>query len=196
MQTSTSQGMKKLKAASKFIVLNGAARAKLLREQLAKLAELQAELLAKLQSKKVKDSLLELRKYRRPPRAAAQVITALMVLINEPSCLEWRAQALDGLTFPDHNNHIAQIWVSMTPLLQPNLLDKLKEFKSTEMSQEMDDRIKACQLLLEGVCTILHDISKLCSACVLFRIWSCVTEMFGLKCIMYPMSLICRYELC
>lgn len=44
-----------------------------MQEQLERLAELRAQILEKMQSRQVKDSLLELRKYRRPPRAAAQV---------------------------------------------------------------------------------------------------------------------------
>lgn len=47
-----------------------------LQEQLERLAELRAQILEKMQSRQVKDSLLELRKYRRPPRAAAQVLTS------------------------------------------------------------------------------------------------------------------------
>jgi hypothetical protein len=44
-----------------------------MQEQLDHLAALRAAVLEKMQSRQVRDSLLELRKYRRPPRAAAQV---------------------------------------------------------------------------------------------------------------------------
>lgn len=53
--------------------LQAVARRKLLEGQLSKLAELRLEVITKLDSRQVKESLIELRKYRRPPRAAAQV---------------------------------------------------------------------------------------------------------------------------
>jgi hypothetical protein len=48
----------------------------LVQEQLDGLAVVREQMLEKMQSKQVKDSLLELRKYRRPPRAAAQVLSS------------------------------------------------------------------------------------------------------------------------
>jgi hypothetical protein len=52
--------------------------------QLEKLAALRAELIAKLGTRKARESLLELRKYRRPPRAAAQVCLLLSVSFSCP----------------------------------------------------------------------------------------------------------------
>lgn len=82
-----------------------------------------------------------------------QVITALMVICNEPLCVEWRHQALQGLQFPDHPNHVAQIWVALTPLLQPNLSEQLAGVNGTELSQDMQDRLKAAQQIMQGVCS-------------------------------------------
>ena len=83
--------------------------------------------------------------------AMLQVITALMVIYNEPLCVEWRHQALQGLQFPDHPNHVAQIWVALTPLLQPNLSETLAGVDGTDLSQDMHDRLKAAQQIMQGV---------------------------------------------
>jgi hypothetical protein len=76
-----------------------------------------------------------------------------MVICNEPSCKEWRAQALSGLKFPDNKNHVAQIWVSLAPLLQPDLAVTLAELDGTDVSADMSERLRAGKHLLEGVCT-------------------------------------------
>ena len=55
------------------LCLQARTRRNVLEEQIAKLRELRQAVIAKLGSRQVKDSLMELRKYRRPPRAAAQV---------------------------------------------------------------------------------------------------------------------------
>ncbi|NJR41563.1 MAG: hypothetical protein HC767_01755 [Akkermansiaceae bacterium] len=79
------------------------------------------------------------------------MITALMVICNEPLCVEWRHQALQGLQFPDHPNHVAQIWVALTPLLQPNLSEQLTGIDGTDLGQDMQDRLKAAQQIMQGV---------------------------------------------
>lgn len=90
-----------------------------------------------------------------------QVITSLMVISNEPSCLEWRHQALAGLKFPDHANHVAQIWVSLAPLLQPDLPAKLADLDGTDVSPDMEERLKAGKHLLKGVRHLLSCLSRL-----------------------------------
>jgi hypothetical protein len=80
-----------------------------------------------------------------------QVITALMVILDEPSCTEWRRQALAGLKFPDHQNHVAQIWVALAPLLSPDLADKLLGLNGADTSPGMAERLKAGKLLMQGV---------------------------------------------
>jgi hypothetical protein len=74
-----------------------------------------------------------------------------MVICNEPTCLEWREQALQGLRFPDHQNHVAQVWVSLSPLLQPNLADKISEVDGSDLSLDMLERIQAGKQLMMGV---------------------------------------------
>lgn len=140
-----------LNATARIVGLGRLTRKTLLEEQLSKLDELRKQLLAKFRTKQVRDSLLELRKYRRPPRAAAQVITSLMVIINEPSCQQWRTQALNGLKFPDHQNHIAQIWMSLAPLLQPSLSEVLQKLDGAEVGPDIEARLKAGRILMEGV---------------------------------------------
>jgi hypothetical protein len=80
-----------------------------------------------------------------------QVITALLVICNEPMCIDWRHQALQGLQFPDHPNHVAQIWVALTPLLQPNLSEQLAGVDATDLSDDMSDRLKASNVIMQGV---------------------------------------------
>jgi hypothetical protein len=74
-----------------------------------------------------------------------------MVILNEPSCSEWRSQALAGLKFPEHQNHVAQIWVALAPLLSPDLAEKLMGIDGADTSSDMAERLKAGHLLLEGV---------------------------------------------
>lgn len=76
-----------------------------------------------------------------------------MVICNEPSCKEWRVQALSGLKFPDNQNHVAQIWVSLAPLLQPDLAVKLAELDGSDLSTDMSERLRAGKHLLHGVCS-------------------------------------------
>lgn len=83
--------------------------------------------------------------------ARVQVITALMVICNEPLCVEWRHQALQGLQFPDHPNHVAQIWVALTPLLSPYLTDRLVAVDGTDLSPDMSDRLKAAKQIMAAV---------------------------------------------
>jgi hypothetical protein len=86
-----------------------------------------------------------------PLNALLQVITALMVVCNEPSCAPWRAQALSGLKFPDAANHVAQIWVALAPLLQPDIGARLRDVNGADTGADMSARLRAAALLLEGV---------------------------------------------
>ena len=65
--------MRMMNAIGRVIGLHVVARRRLLQQQLDKLRELRTEVIRKLDTKQAKDGLMELRKYRRPPRAAAQV---------------------------------------------------------------------------------------------------------------------------
>ena len=74
-----------------------------------------------------------------------------MVVCGEPSCAEWQAQALAGLQFPSHQNHVAQIWVSIAPLLAVDLGTRLAAVDGTDTSDETAARLQAGQQLLQGV---------------------------------------------
>lgn len=69
----TASHLRMLRGAARLVGLNAAARRHALQAQLTRLEELRKDVVRKMNSKAVKDSLRELRKYRRPPRAAAQV---------------------------------------------------------------------------------------------------------------------------
>lgn len=69
----TASHLRLLRGAARLVGLNAAARRHALQAQLTRLLELRQDVVRKMNSKSVKDSLRELRKYRRPPRAAAQV---------------------------------------------------------------------------------------------------------------------------
>lgn len=69
----TASHLRLLRGAARLVGLNAMARRHALEAQLTRLNELRLDVVRKMNSKAVKDSLRELRKYRRPPRAAAQV---------------------------------------------------------------------------------------------------------------------------
>lgn len=81
----------------------------------------------------------------------SQVVTATMVVCGEPSCAEWQVQALAGLQFPSHQNHVAQIWVSIAPLLAVDLTTRLAAVNGTDTSDATAARLQAGQQLLQGV---------------------------------------------
>eukprot|EP00892_Ulva_mutabilis_P009077 jgi/Ulvmu1/6541/UM003_0175.1 len=147
----TASHLRLLRGAARLVGLNATARRHALQAQLTRLEELRQDVVHKMNSKAVKDSLRELRKYRRPPRAAAQVVTATMVVCGEPSCAEWQAQALAGLQFPSHQNHVAQIWVSIAPLLATDLGARLGAVDGADTSNETAARLQAGQQLLQGM---------------------------------------------
>ena len=80
-----------------------------------------------------------------------QVVTATMVVCGEPSCAEWEVQALSGLQFPSHQNHVAQIWVSIAPLLAVDLPTRLSAVDGADTSDATARRLEAGQQLLQGV---------------------------------------------
>lgn len=80
-----------------------------------------------------------------------QVVTATMVVCGEPSCAEWEVQALSGLQFPSHQNHVAQIWVSIAPLLAVDLPTRLSAVDGADTSDATARRLQAGQQLLQGV---------------------------------------------
>jgi hypothetical protein len=104
-----------------------------------------------------------------------QVITALMVICNEPLCVEWRHQALQGLQFPDHPNHVAQIWVALTPLLAPSLTERLTAVDGVDLSVDMADRLKAAKQIIAGV--RLHPFHSSCQPSVPFHSPSTMLHM-------------------
>lgn len=65
--------MAMMNAIVRMVGIHVLVRRRLLEQQLEQLSRLRADVIAKFETKAVKDSLLELRKYRRPPRVAAQV---------------------------------------------------------------------------------------------------------------------------
>lgn len=67
------QHMALFRGVGRMLGVKAVANKEALRSQLEQLAVLRAEVIAKLGTHKARESLLELRKYRRPPRVAAQV---------------------------------------------------------------------------------------------------------------------------
>lgn len=88
--------LRMLRGAARLVGLNAAARRHALQAQLTRLEELRKEVVRKMNSKAVKDSLRELRKYRRPPRAAAQVL----VLMPHPSTCSHSCRSRAHLRVP------------------------------------------------------------------------------------------------
>jgi hypothetical protein len=85
IQQRAGHNLRMLRAAGRMLGLNALAQRRMLESQLDKLFGLRGEVLMKLQSRQVKDSLLELRKYRRPPRAAAQARHSSELHLNTKS---------------------------------------------------------------------------------------------------------------
>lgn len=77
----TASHLRLLRGAARLVGLNAMARRHALEAQLTRLEELRQGVVRKMNSKAVKDSLRELRKYRRPPRAAAQVRCAALLAL-------------------------------------------------------------------------------------------------------------------